>query len=287
MDNGPRFASAITVLALLAPASQAGELVDLTPNDPQVRFDLPAVVAAREVDGADEVAHLGAGERLLMVELPVSVLVRRGNVGRVDEVVVEVDGSPAGLRVHDYAPATRLETEYAAPIQVTSTTENHRHREVSLGGKIGLGGAVSQLTPGGGVSRTQQAGQQEKASRLPPKLATVVSGPIHQRQGVLFKFRPSSQTTLEGEHPLRLTLVAPADWAGGSLQVRCQATGEKKVLFVKQPATWGRAVGQVLLLEASPQEQEGPLRQTAAKPVTDPTTPSATGPVWKPRASVE
>lgn len=308
-----RACCALLAAAVLSPPAPAADLVDLGVDlgnsEPVVGFDLPRAVAVREVDGAEGVALLAPGERLLSVELPVSMLVRRGDIRRVDEVVVEVDGSAAGLAVHDYSPATRLESEFTGDIEVQSTTENERHREVSLGG------TVAKLAPGGGVSRTRQEVETERLARRAPKQAVVVSGPINQRRGVLFKFRPSSQTTLEGEHPLRLTFVAPADWSGGSLEVRCRAAGERKILFVKQPAVWGSVGGQVELRQSKPLGTPGhrtadpfidpfidppreplgePVRQTAAKPVlpfevaAEPArpAPTATGPIWKPRKVV-
>lgn len=255
--------------------------VDLSKKDPAVRFDLPPSVIVHQVEGAEEIAHLAAGEQLLMVELPVSVLVSKGRVDRVREVVIEIDGADAGLTVHDYSPATRLETEFAKPIEVENTKRNERHREISIGG------TVSKITPGAGVSRTRNDVETKKLSRRPPKEAIVVSGPINGRRGVLFKFRPSSQTTLEGEHPLRLTFIAPPHWQGGDLDVRCTATGQRKVLFVKQPAVWGRVVESVALRQlGAPRDDFAtePIRQTTAKPVIEPT---AAGPVWKPRQQLD
>ena len=87
----------------------------------------------------------------------------------------------------------------------------------------------------------------EKMKRLPPKYAVVVSGTSSEGRGVFFKLKRWSQTSLEGVHPLSVTFAVPADWRGGEVRVDVRARGERKMLWLKQPATVGRAAGVVSL----------------------------------------
>lgn len=273
--------------------AHAGDLVNLRDDAPEVCFDVPRSVIARNVFlSGDEAPLLAPGQRLVTVDLPVTVVVAKGDVGRVDEVVIEIDGASAGLTVHDYSPATRLESEYAGDIQVQSTTEDNRHLDATLGGILpSPGGSVAQLAPSAAAGVIKREAETEKLARLAPKEAIVVAGAVNRRQGVLFKFRPSSQTTLEGERLLSITFAAPADWTGGELLVDCQARGDRRVLFVTQQKTWGaaRAPVRVALAGARPSVSgpTGVSRQTVAKPVVEEKSAESTdgrGLMWKRRS---
>ncbi|MEM8864735.1 MAG: hypothetical protein AAGF31_04235 [Planctomycetota bacterium] len=293
----------VALLASIAVPAAAGDIVNLRADQPEVRFDVPRSVVVR-VAAPEEIAGLPAlavGERLVTVDLPVTVVVSRGEVDRVGEVVIEVDGAAAGLTVHDYSPATRLQSEYASEIEVQSTTESNHHLDGSLGGFLpNPGGAVAQLAPSISAGKGGREAETAKHSRLAPKEAIVVAGAINRRQGVLFKFRPSSQTTLEGERRLSITFVAPADWNGGELSVACTASGERKVLFVTKRKVWGETKAPVgLRLASSWQNEPTAVQPTAkwqrvAKPVVPEvqtgatqsdaaSTPSPDGLLWKRR----
>lgn len=248
--------AALLALAPVSPSS-AGDLVGLGSELPRVQFDVPRTVVARESTGP-------IGRRLVTIELPVSMVVARGEVDRVEEVVISIDGAAAGLTVSDYAPATTLTTEFAGDIEVRTSSESDKHLSGSLGGILpNPGGAVAQLTPSISAGTAGRETETETVKRLAPKEAIVVAGAFNRRQGVLYKFRPSSQTTLEGERRLSITFMAPEAWQGGELTVRCIARGEQRVLFVKQQKTWGSAEEPVeVRLASQPAE-----RQTVAKPV--------------------
>jgi hypothetical protein len=62
---------------------------------------------------------------------------------------------------------------------------------------------------------------------------------------------------------LAVTFVAPAGWRGGDVHIRCTASGQRKVLWINQPATLGQEADVVRLYLAS----RGTLRQVA-KPVS-------------------
>ena len=204
---------------------------------PVVLFDLPKRLVAHEV-----IEPGGSGLlRLVEVTVPVSARVAEGDVGKVQEITVEIDGRCAGLIVHDFAPQTTLGSELAGDIHVTTTTEKAHSFEASLGGQspIPLGDVVAQVTPSlsGGLKNRQA--ETKTTSRLAPKRPVVVSGTLNEGHGTFFQLRPSSQTTLEGQHQLSVVFRVPDDWVVSRLEVRCWARGERQVLWFDQPQIWG------------------------------------------------
>lgn len=247
------------LLAALPACSEAIELPEFDSfrtRTPEVGFDLPRTLACREIT-AEAFTPTRPGERLIEVEAPISFQLFHGEASRVDDVVVEIDGAGAGLRVHDYAPRTELASELAEPIQVKHSKTTDKSLGASLGGHLA---ADVALTPSlsGGASTTEAT--TETKNRLPPKKAVVVSGTTGGRTGVYFKLRRTTQSTLEGERTFRVTFVAQADWDGGAVDVRCTARGERRILFVEQRRVWNETARPVELRLVS---------HTVAKPVTD------------------
>jgi hypothetical protein len=187
---------------------------------------------------------------LVEVTLPISVRFHRLDPGDVEEIHVEINGAPAGLRVFDYAPDTQLATDVADPIKTTVTTRQGSSIDASLGGTLPIPYAelVAHLTPtiNAGTSRSKSA--TETLSRLPPQRAVVVSGTAFEGRGVFFKLKRWSQSSLEGSHELSVTFIAPPKWEGGNLRISCSARGQRMMFWVKQPGMLGRASGDVKLL---------------------------------------
>lgn len=253
-------ANLIIVVLAMAWASldaRGADLISLGGELPELEFDVPPTLVARDVT-PHNYQPLSPGERLVEVCLPVSVVVVKGDVNRIREVIVEIDGAEAGLRVHDFSPDTRLASDRTDQVTVQTTRESKRGIDASLGGALPVAGGTAHLTPsitGGASDRTASTITE---TRLAPKQAVLVSGAVNHRRGVYFKLRRSTQTTLEGEHDLAVTFVAPADWAGGALRVDCVARGEKRWLFVKQRKVWNSSRTPVEVRLAS---------YTVAKPV--------------------
>ncbi|QDT67691.1 hypothetical protein MalM25_05920 [Planctomycetes bacterium MalM25] len=262
--TGRNLAPLALVLASFAPfggtrEAAAIELPELEFNSfntrtPEVAFDVPASLVCRDVT-TDAFRATHPGERLVEVETPVSLLLYHGEAGKLDDVVVTIDGADAGLRVHDYTPRTELASELAEPIEVKRTESTDKSIGASLGGK--LAGDVA-LTPtiSAGASKIESSTQRE--NRLPPKQAVIVSGTTGGRSGVYFKLRRSTQSTLEGERTFKVTFAAPLAWDGGAIRVHCLARGEKKWLFVEQRRVWNETARPVELRLVS---------HTVAKPV--------------------
>lgn len=247
--------SATLCLLVVAPCSgvELPRLDSFDTRTPDVGFDVPERLVGRDVT-TDAFAEAHPDRRLIEIETPVSLQLFRGEAGKIQDIVIEVDGSAADLSVYDYAPRTELQSEFAEPIEQKTTVATDRSIGASLGAEIATD--VS-LTPTISAGASKQETSTEVRSRLPPKQATVVSGTIGGRSGVYFKLRHSSQSTLEGERTFKVTFEAPASWSGGDIQVRCLARGEKRWLFVDQRRVWNETTRPVELRLVS---------HTAAKP---------------------
>lgn len=258
----------LLTLALLSTQAHSGDIIDLGGELPVLEFDLPERVLCREVTSAD---YLPAtpGDRLIEVRVPVSVVVLKGDVQRLSEVIVEIDGEAAGLTVHDFSPDTQLVArEGVQTMEVKRTEKLSRATDASLGGMLPASGGTATLTPTIAAGKSKSSASTITETRLPPKHAVLVSGAVNRRQGVYFKLRQSSQTTLEGEHELTVVFVAPADWEGGVLRVECVGRGQKKWLFVKQRKVWNVSTVPVELQLAS---------YRVAKPVKEGLSEAAVG----------
>lgn len=246
----------IAICTSVGSVCSAADIVGLGAELPDVAFDVPATVLCRELPPAD--ADYVGSTRLLEIELPVTVVVARGDVDRVEEVILQLHFGDDRLRVVDFSPTTQLVSEYAEDIEVKSTTGSDNRLDASLGGVLPVGGAPAHVTPSITAGKTEHQTATETSKRKAPKEAVVVSAAIDRRRGVYFKLRQSSQSTLEGEHRLKVTVAADRHWSGGELTVNCNARGERKWLFVKQRKVWSTATTPVELRVA---------RHTVAKPV--------------------
>ncbi len=257
---------------------------------PYVEFDVAPTAECRDVTPPQRIAQY-PNQRLIEVTLPVSVRFHGAAMDDVDELAIEINGSSAGMRVHDFAPVTQLMTDIAHDIETTKITNKKRSLDGTLGGTLPIPGAdaAAHLTPSITADLSGCETETEKINRLPPKYAVVVSGTSSQGRGVFFKLKRSSQTSLEGVHELAVTFVAPRIWQRSEIQVDCAARGQRKMLWMKQSATIGQTSRMVQLVAMSAK----PLRQVVLKPAeTDQPVPkaatvgrkavAATAPQWRP-----
>src|SRR3954471_16548239 len=91
----------------------------------RVEFDVAPMAECRDVTPTERIKQY-PNERLIEVALPVSVRFRGVSMDEVDELAIEVNGASAGMRVHDFAPATQLFTEVSHEIETTTTTKKAR-----------------------------------------------------------------------------------------------------------------------------------------------------------------
>jgi hypothetical protein len=205
-----------------------------------VKFDFARVVEFQDTTPAER-AELYPHERLVTMRLPISVRFQGLAEGEVEHLDIEIDGSPSGLSIQGFSPATQLTSEAVAVETITK-----RSKERSLGATLGaaipvpIGPVVAEAGPSisGGMSSADEA--TEKIKRLPPKRPIVVSGTFAEGRAVFFKLKPSTQTSLEGVHEIVVTFAAPAEWRGGSVRITCVARGNKSVWWTTQPTVFGQ-----------------------------------------------
>ncbi len=211
--------TALVVAALPFSGAVAGEA-------PQVQFDVPRLVACREVPPEDPHA-VQPGHKLVEVVLEVSLLVTRGDARQVREVFYRVESPRQSWEVVDYLPRTITTSSLAGPVAV----ETRHEAQGQLGGQGRLGWAA----PSASVQLT--AGVQNKQSRLfryellPPQQVVAAAGTIQRRGGVYFKLRPHPQFPLEGTRQLVLLLQVPQSWRADWLVVHCQVLAESRGLL--------------------------------------------------------
>lgn len=260
-----RSVSKSTVSLALLSLLNVGAITGAAFAAPAVEFDFARTVECRDITPRERLAQFPM-QRIIEVELPVSVRFNDVTRDDVDEIAIEVSGAAAGLRVHDFAPTTQLASEFTRDIETTTTTKQARSLDATLGGSIPIPGAdpVARLTPSISGDMASCNTAVEKINRLPPKHVVVVSGTYAEGRGVFFKLKRTSQTSLEGVHELAVTFVAPRMWPAATLQVDCEAVGQRKMLWVKQATTLGHAQRNVQLIAAV-----APVKQVVYKPTAD------------------
>jgi len=219
------------------------------------------VVTPEENDAID------ADEKIIELQLRVSLHLLSGSIDQVQEIRIEVVDCDDSMRIHSFSPSTRLESGLSEDIQWTKTTETGKSLGGSLGGEapVSLAGVVAHITPtlNGGLSHREIVTETQK--RVAPKYAVVTSGTIQQEHGVVFKLRRSPQTSLEGVHELSVRFIVPEKWRGDVVRVCCQAIGKEKFLWIKQQATWAAVCHPVVLYLAGDSEARQAAQRQARR----------------------
>lgn len=235
---------AVAAMASLpSPSAEAG--------GPSLAFDFPRTIPCAPGDAGEP----EEGQKLVRCVLPLSVRLTDGKMSDVQEIRVEVADCDKRLRVHRFAPITRLESTAAGNIEWTKTTEKKKTFGASLGGEspLPIGDVVARVTPTASAGLSNREVITERQEKLAPKQLVVASGTINDGHGVFFKLRPSSQTTLEGMHELLVEFVAPNRWRGDAIHVTVEATGEERFLWLKQQKRWAQKRTSVaLFLQGDP-----------------------------------
>jgi len=257
-------------LAVFLAAASAGTSVCAGPH---VEFDFARTVACRNVTPPER-AVLFPNERIVKVTLNVSVRFHGVPPQDVEELDIEISGATAGWQVFRFSPTTHLASDIAKAIETTTTTKDAKSLDATLGGALPVPYAelVAHVAPSINAGTSRSTTATETVSRLPPRRAVIVSGTSSEGRGVFFKIKPSTQTSLEGVHALTVSFIVPADWDGGTVRVACTAHGQRRILWFKDPATLGRAGGEVTLRLVG----DGPV--DVAKPQADDAKTQAVGP---------
>jgi len=225
-------------------------------DSPTIAFDFGRTAECRDITSvesnnasSDVPSTVFPNEKIVELRLRVSVHLLEGQLDDVEEVRIEIGDCDSLIRVHDFAPSTRLESRHTGDIRRSTTSEQTKSLGASLGGELPLpmGEVVAHVTPtiNGGLSNREVVTETEH--RIAPQHVVVASGTIGQEHGVFFKLRSSPLSSLEGVHELTVRFIVPDSWRGDSVKVCCKATGQDKFLWIKQQSTYGHTCGAVAL----------------------------------------
>ncbi|MEE2639185.1 MAG: hypothetical protein VX768_01045 [Planctomycetota bacterium] len=183
---------------------------------PVIRFDIPAAVAAREVT-SESFAKTHSLEKLLEVRFTASTLLDSGSDRVIQELFFLIEAPEKSMRMVDFSPSTTLTTEFASPIDVSENRDTANNSGIQLTPAVEMFGKAN-LNAG----FSNRRGETRKVSRLPPKQLAVASGTQNRQTATYFKFKPSSQSTLEGSRELCLIIQVPIAWRADLLHVSCR-----------------------------------------------------------------
>jgi hypothetical protein len=232
----------------------AGALTSLARGEPpQVVFDVPAVVAARDVTPPSK----GAGPKLVEIKLELSSLHQGGREEDLDHYFLRIAGWQSPLTIVDYLPKTQHEA-LTSPVSVQDSTEQSFSLGITLAGKYEL---VSVSGPTlGAATKTSSC---VKYDRLPPLETVAASGTLARGSELFVKLRATPRHKLEGSRQLGLVVQVPAEWRAAVLRVACEAWGIRRGVV----SAWDQPVlcGQKTLLVAVYLEGDAQAQQRAAQ----------------------
>src|SRR5262245_45633800 len=186
---------------------------------PRVAFDMPFVVACREVTPGP-FATANPGQKLIEVRFEISSLLTAGQERDLTQFFIRIESPQHSLTVADYLPKTLHESRMAGPVTITDTKEKSATLGINIAGKYEFISALG-ATAGIGQKNTSCA----KYDLLPPLEAVAASGTLNRGSAVFFKLRATPRNVLEGTREYGLVLRVPASWRADSIRVHCEAEG--------------------------------------------------------------
>lgn len=212
---------ALCLTAWTAPASAAPQ--------PKVVIDVGQVVACREPSSPQPLA-VGPDEKVVEAKVNVSVWLQSGSEQDLEQLVLVLRSPERRLRVADYEPRTQLASEINGDVEVNSSSDSSKTFSVAPSGVLGgpYGQLQLQATPASGFGVTQSEGAKTVYHKLSPKELSVASGTTEAEHGVFFKWRRTSQVTLEGSREVTVRLIVPRDWRGDWLEAHSQLSARHK-----------------------------------------------------------
>jgi len=209
---------------------------------PCVAIDVGTIVECAEVSPAD-VSVAAHRDRVIEARFRLSLLVDSGREQDLEQLQITIDSPERRLRVIDFQPRTELASELAGDVEVCKSQDTVQSLNASLGGVVNAdhGPAHVQASPAAGVGLTQNRGSKETFHRLAPRQLVLASGTTHAEHGVFFKWRHSSQVTLEGSREVTVRFLVPHDWRGDWVQLQAEVLGHQKGYFSEKVESCGQA----------------------------------------------
>ena len=194
-------------------------------DEPAVTFDVPALVAVREL-ACDQGPHAQSStQKIIEVVIPVSSEVSSRNRDSVDEFRLDIYWNRNVYPLVDYAPKTQTVSDIEGLISV----EKHHDKSSGLG--INLNGKFPEVVSGAAkADLSKRTGTRLTYQEVPDHETLVASGTIQRGTGAFFRFHPSKRNTLEGGRDLVVAYRVPQSWRGGVIKVECRAHGHHKIV---------------------------------------------------------
>jgi hypothetical protein len=164
-----------------------------------ITYDTPKTVACKEVE------RLG-NKMTILVRLPVSIKFR-GDSAALTEVSLGFKNNREKMLVVDFLPKTTLITE-SGVIQYEKIKDKNGDLKIRFSepkvGSVDASGNIREQT-------------KETFSKLPPKKMVLASGFANRQFGCFFKLKPSTQTSIEGQHDFACLMEVDSGWRGDYL----------------------------------------------------------------------
>lgn len=187
----------------------------------RIKFDVPSILNCREVT-TEEFANTHSLEKLLEVRLRVSSLVENGSDQQIQELFFLAYSPEKSFRVVDFTPTTSVLTEYAGPIETSQNRENANNAGLNFQPTLELAGKASI-----NASISDKHGDSRRTTMLPPMKQVVASGTQNRESAAYFKFKPNSQSTLEGTQEITLIIQVPIAWRADIMHIHCRGLTAK------------------------------------------------------------
>lgn len=217
----------------------------------EVQFDMPSVVAATHAERPHEVS----------LTLRLSAMIAGIEQPPVSQWMVRVLPRDERIQVVDYLPRTETASDVTAPIKVTQTDESTQSAGFTIDG------AYAHLARAHvGADRGDKQIDTIQFDRHPVHQAVTAAGTIQRGRGVYFKLRWTATQVLEGEKQFQITLLVPAGWRGGLMDVAVVAYGEDPASTRWSPLPWPQesgAIGDARFVIAAYRQGDEPARRAA------------------------
>jgi hypothetical protein len=188
-------------------------------ESPRVQFDVPYVVAARDITPT-EFGAMYPHDKLIELKLQVSSLLQAGDEGDLRQYLFSIVSAQRTMTVVDYLPKTLHETSVAGNMQVENSKENTASIGVNVSGKYEASPEVG-FNSGVGEKKTSCV----KYELLPPLESVAASGTVLRGSGVYYKLKATDRNLLEGAREVAMTVRVPKAWRADYLHVHCEADG--------------------------------------------------------------
>ena len=193
-------------------------------GEPSVKFDVPALVAAHEIEFA-EGHSLESSQKIIEVLIPVTTEIQTSDRDNVAEFRFDVYWNRNVYPLADYAPKTQTFSEIEGLISV------EKSHDKTAGVGINLSSGYQDVVSGQAkTDLSSRSGTKLRYQEIPQHEILVASGTIQRGTGAFFRFHPSKRESLEGGRDLIVAYRVPQSWRGGVITVECRAAGRRKII---------------------------------------------------------